>query len=155
MTHSYRLKPLTLQDARICAAIHQECFPEAPWDEGYFQTCMGDENFYGAGAFDDGDTLMGFILCQSCLDEAEILTLAVWQKSRNQGIGYALVEACIAYYKQRSIKSIFLEVAANNSAAQKIYNTLDFKEILRRKNYYTHSILPPQDALILKFSYIK
>lgn len=155
MTPTYRLKPLTLQDARICAAIHQECFPDAPWNETYFQKCMGDEKFYGMGSFDKTDRLLGFILCQLCLDEAEILTLAVSERCRHQGIGQALVEKCIAYYKQRSAMSIFLEVAANNSAAQKIYNTLDFQEIGRRKNYYNHSILPPQDALILKFSYIK
>lgn len=155
MLKTFSLTPLKNQDSAACASIHQECFRDAPWDKDYFQKCIGDEKFYGAGAFDNNDQLLGFVLCRSYLGDAEILTLGVSEKYRQQGIGRALVEECIAYYKQRSAQSIFLEVAINNNTAQKIYKTLNFREIGRRKNYYTHSILPSQDALILKFSYIK
>jgi [ribosomal protein S18]-alanine N-acetyltransferase len=78
----------------------------------------------------------GFISSRVVLDEAEILTIAVKDGMRKKGIGKELLNFHIVNLNYRGVKSIYLEVAENNTPAVNLYKGIGFSQIGVRKSYY-------------------
>ena len=74
---------------------------------------------HGAAAPD----VAGFVIGQIAADEAEILTLGVGKDSQRHGIGRKLVEGLIRAAQQAEARRVFLEVAADNIAALRLYRS--------------------------------
>ena len=89
---------------------------------------------------------LGFILCRTAADEAEILTLLVPDSYRRQGVATALLDRAIEEARARSAAALFLEVAADNDAGRGFYARRGFAEVGRRPRYYAAKT----DALILR-----
>ena len=125
-------------DIAALAALHATSFPD-PWGTEAIR-----ELFAGPGVF---AFLFpeGFILARAAGDEAEILTLAVMPQMRRQGLGRSLIRAAAHHARNLGANSLFLEVAANNIAAQALYRSQGFAAVGRRKAYYG-----AQDADVLK-----
>jgi len=125
-------------DIAALAALHATSFPDS-WNAAAIR-----ELFAGPGVFafflPDG-----FILARAVGDEAEILTLAVTPKTRRRGLGRSLIRAAAHHARKMGANSLFLEVAANNIAAQALYQDQGFVAVGRRKAYYG-----TQDADVLK-----
>ena len=92
----------------------------------------------------------GFALIREVKGEAEILTLAVREDHRRQGIGEALVAAMRGWATQCGIKVIFLEVRERNAAAQALYAKAGFAVISKRKAYYHNRDGSTENAVILR-----
>ena len=93
-----------------------------------------------------------FILYRLAADEAEILTLATRPAARKQGLAKALVKAAASRLRALGAKSLFLEVASDNYAAQALYRNAGFKQAGRRKAYYEREGQTPGDADILRLT---
>jgi [ribosomal protein S18]-alanine N-acetyltransferase len=77
----------------------------------------------------------GFVLYRIVADEVEIMNLAV--RLKGMGHGRALLESFLALPLLGSpVRKIFLEVAASNHAARKLYAGLGFSETGLRRAYY-------------------
>jgi [ribosomal protein S18]-alanine N-acetyltransferase len=125
------------------ARLLAQCFPD-PWSAQGLADLLATP---GTFLFDrDG----GFILARAAAGEAEILILAVSPEARQQGAGTALVETAAAHAFGMGARVMFLEVAADNLAAQALYRRLGFVEAGRRKGYYEAGRERPEDALILR-----
>jgi ribosomal-protein-alanine N-acetyltransferase len=127
-------------DARHLAVLHAAAF-ERPWDEPAFEALLVTFNVFGLLL--DGQ---GFILCRAVADEAEILTLAVAPTVRRNGVGRALVEAAADLARARGADSLFLEVAATNTAALALYASAAFETAGLRRAYYADGA----DALVMR-----
>lgn len=125
-------------DIAALAALHATSFPD-PWNADAIR-----ELFAGPGVF-AFFLRDGFILARAVDDEAEILTLAVMPQTRRQGLGRSLIRAAAHHARKLGANSLFLEVAANNIAAQALYRGQGFAAVGRRKAYYG-----AQDADVLK-----
>jgi len=77
----------------------------------------------------------GFMLGRIAADEGEILTIVVAPQARRLGIGQMLLAAALDRFADLSAKAVFLEVAATNDAARRLYDKNGFVEIGRRTNY--------------------
>jgi ribosomal-protein-alanine N-acetyltransferase len=82
--------------------------------------------------------------------EIEIYNLAVDKKYRKEGVGTLLIQKAIQTVVTNHITSIWLEVRESNSAAILFYKKNKFKEIYRRKNFYSY---PQEDALVMKLDF--
>ncbi len=91
----------------------------------------------------------GFALARTVTDEIELLTLAVHPDARRQGIADGLMRDWLC---DRSERSAFLEVAADNHAALALYAKHGFSVIGRRKGYYRRAGVPSVDALLMQAS---
>jgi ribosomal-protein-alanine acetyltransferase len=75
--------------------------------------------------------------------EREILNLAVDPIRRRKGIGRALLVHELRNYKGEW----FLEVRASNAEALNLYESLLFKRVAVRSNYYKS---PPESAIVMR-----
>lgn len=129
-------QPLGTPLADACAALHATAFRYS-WGEHEFERLISAANAFGDAALDPRkNTLCGFILSRVAADEAEVLTIVVASGYRKRGIGRQLVTSHVARLRNVRVQTLFLEVGENNAAARKLYDSLGFLEVGRRKNYY-------------------
>ena len=91
------------------------------------------------------DPALGFVLGWRADDEAEILTLAVDEQSRGQGLGRALVTALLDEVRAAGARRVSLEVRSSNAAARALYASQGFTLTRARPRYYRDG----EDALVL------
>jgi ribosomal-protein-alanine N-acetyltransferase len=111
------------------AELHKLCFPHKPWTADDF----ADLKKSGCEIIASQN---GFIIYRATLDEAEIITVGVHPDARRTGIGIALLGVMEADLKKQGVKHIFLEVAADNMPAQKMYEQCGYVVVGRRPKYY-------------------
>jgi len=146
------LIPAARINSAVMAAMHHICFA-SPWNEEAFATSLAQPDTFGLIAVAGGamtpslkDTgPAGLILWRLTLDEAEILTIAVLPPWRRNGLGRRMLQAAIDAVARQGVKVMFLEVAANNLAAQNLYRKMKFAQVGLRKGYYADA-----DALVMR-----
>ena len=134
-----KIRALTGADAGWMTALHGQAFERA-WSEADLAGYTQAGNIIALGT--EG---AGFCLARHAAGEAEILTIAVAQERRREGIGAALIAAVLKALQAGGTTAVFLEVSEENSAA--IYAGRGFVPAGRRKGYYAGT-----DALILRRS---
>lgn len=156
--------------AAVLAALHGAAFPDAPWGAAAFAGALGQPGAFGFIAVhgtvrgDDGEDEdpLGFVLMRAALfkdddggdsgdggGEAEVLSIATRPDRRRRGVARTLMEAALTRARALGATRVFLEVAADNLAAQRLYASLEFAEVGRRKAYYARAQGPRADALVL------
>jgi ribosomal-protein-alanine N-acetyltransferase len=113
------------------------------WSAAEFRDLLRSDH-----VFSIGDAHV-FALARVVLDEAELLTLATDPAHRRAGRARACLTAFEAQAAARGAVSAFLEVAEDNAAARALYRAANYREVGRRKGYYTASDGKPVDALVL------
>jgi ribosomal-protein-alanine N-acetyltransferase len=79
--------------------------------------------------------------------EAEVEGLFVELNCRRQGVGSALIAACMAWAAKAGASAVRLEVRASNTAAHALYRRYGFSPAGVRRAYYS---APTEDALVLQ-----
>jgi [ribosomal protein S18]-alanine N-acetyltransferase len=94
-------------------------------------------------------TLAGFAVASWLPREAaaEVEGLVVDEKYRRQGMGSALLGACMEWAAHAGASSMRLEVRASNTAALALYQSHGFCAVGCRRAYYTS---PVEDAVLLE-----
>ena len=132
---SRRIEPISPMMAGALSALHGSCFGEDPWDIQAIAGIMGISGFFGLIAWED-EQPVGFILALDLGEECEILSLGVSPERRGAGCGSALLGSVCSRAIQRSMRSVVLEVAADNVAARALYAAQGFMSVGCRPNYY-------------------
>lgn len=147
MTH---LVVLSRRDAVELAKLHAACFAEG-WNSEAFEDLLSRPTSLGIGVQSAGDdALTGFGLVQHVGGQAEILTIGVAPDRRCRGIGRDIIRALVRRLGERGAATLTLEVADDNLAARKLYESLGFLEAGRRKNYYRSGRERPVDGVLMK-----
>lgn len=87
----------------------------------------------------------GYVFFRIAADEMEVTNLAVAPAFRRKGVGKALLEQALDKARTMRVTRAFLDVRVTNSGARKLYESLGFREIDRRKGYYEQG----EDGLVL------
>jgi ribosomal-protein-alanine N-acetyltransferase len=98
---------------------------------------------------DSGGKVAGFAVASWLRQEvvAEVEGLFVEMDCRRQGVGSALVAACMAWAAKAGASKVRLEVRASNTAAHALYRRYGFSTAGVRRAYYS---APVEDALVLQ-----
>ena len=120
-----------------------------PWDKQLFLDAIDPKDKYLMVA-EGGKEIEGYIVFEKVLDEGHITNLAVADKHRKKGVAAGLVSYVLDLAKSLGIKEIFLEVRESNEAAKKLYSKFGFREIGRRKGYYSKA---GESALVLSLKF--
>ncbi|AIK90141.1 ribosomal protein S18-alanine N-acetyltransferase [Glaesserella parasuis] len=110
-----------------------------PWAKGTLLNSQGER--YLNLKLSVENRIVAFAICQFVLDEVTLFNIAVDPAYQGKGYGKQLLQALIAQLQQKQITTLWLEVRASNTTAQKLYYSLGFNEVAVRKNYY-----PTQDG---------
>lgn len=141
MAEPCRIRAAGRADVAAVRAVEEESFGD-PWPEGAFLAYL-DDCFLVADA---QGAVVGFLVARVVADEAEILDLAVAREHRRHGVGAALLRAALELLARRGVARTYLEVRASNEPALRLYASLGFRAIGRRRGYYQK---PREDALVL------
>ncbi len=134
-----------MTDAAALAATHARAFDtERPWSATEFDALLSQK-----GVVLTGDAGC-FVLARVVLDEAEILTLATTPSEQRKGMASAVLATFAGVARQQGVKTMFLEVAADNVAALALYRRAGFFEVGQRPAYYVRKNGPAADAVIMK-----
>ena len=143
------LRPVGLEACFTLADLHDRAF-DRPWSAEEFETLLkGPGVFAVLGEAGEPGEAKGFILCRAIAGEAEILTVAVDPAARRRGWGAALVEMAAGIAAETGSEALFLEVAADNTAAIALYAATGFAKVGLRKGYYPHPD-GARDAVVMR-----
>lgn len=93
---------------------------------------------------------LGFGVCRTVLDEAELLILCRRPSSAGLGFGALLLQELIGAASRNGARSMFLEVSAGNHPALRLYEQYGFEHVGRRRGYYHDGSGLSEDALVLR-----
>lgn len=122
------------------AAIEKACF-QHPWSADGLREELGRGLFLAA--VEDGVTV-GYVGCQTVLDEGYITNVAVLPEFRRRGIAERLLGALLQ--QAEGLSFVTLEVRESNQPAIALYEKMGFSRVGIRKGFYTE---PTEDAVLM------
>ena len=141
-------------DVDAVAAIEAQAY-DFPWSRRTVAECLqaghecwlalvGERPTAGAGGdaravqppFAGSQRLAGYGILSTVVDEAQLLNVCIEATMRGRGHGRALTRHMVDRAVVRGAKVVFLEVRLSNRIAMTLYDTIGFREIGRRRNYY-------------------
>ena len=125
--------PMEERHLDTLAEIEKVCF-HAPWSADMLREELGKGFFLVA---EQDGAAVGYVGCQTVLDEGYITNVAVSPACRRQGIGRALVGALASHARGQGLSFVTLEVRASNAPALALYEGAGFRRVGVRKNFYT------------------
>ena len=132
------------------AEMEKRCFSICAWTESMFKSEFENNdgrNIMLTAYFND--MIAGYIVMRLCIDEAEIMVIAVDEPFRRNGIAEMLIDHAENLIKDR-ISKILLEVREKNEPAINLYIKKGFEKVGLRKNYYRDfSGQPPENAVLM------
>jgi ribosomal-protein-alanine N-acetyltransferase len=125
--------------------IEEDLFGTEKWSPAMFWNELAQRHYYLV-ALDD-DEVVGYAgLSVVDNDESWVQNIAVRRDAQKRGVGRALLEALLAEAARRGARKTLLEVAVDNTPAQRLYATYDFEPVGIRRGYYQPS---NTDALVM------
>ena len=95
--------------------------------------------------YEEDNKVLGFIQTEYHYEITDIINIAVDANYQGKGIGKRLIQYVL---DNCNSDKLMLEVKANNTSAIKLYESMGFKQIHIRPNYYDNNV----DALIMERS---
>lgn len=130
------------------AALHAAAFDQA-WSAAELESLLDHPGAVALAAY-SAEGMDGFVIGRVAADEAEVLTIVTAARARRRGIGGMLLANLTGEMTQRGALAMFLEVAADNTAALALYRQAGFADVGRRRRYYPRPGDESVDALILR-----
>lgn len=123
-----------IDDLTVIAELERQCLT-TPWSESDLKFALESEDYALFKAV-DGGKIVGYGGVQTVLDEGNITNVAVFPDCRRRGYAGAIIEAIKSFCSDCGVRIIYLEVAAVNEAAIRLYEKHGFVKVYARKNYY-------------------
>lgn len=90
--------------------------------------------------------VIGYILFNQILDEAEIYKIVVLKDFRKKQIAFKIIEFLLNELKKSDVKKIFLEVRKSNIPAINLYKKCEFIDIREIVDYYSN---PKENGIMM------
>lgn len=113
----------------------ESAYIDCPWTEDQIRAEISDSQAAFFVAEIDG-AFAGYLSGVIAADECEVSNIAVIERFRRRKVGTELFAALVESASTRGVKSLYLLVRADNSAAIGLYRSLGFEVVGVRKRYY-------------------
>jgi [ribosomal protein S18]-alanine N-acetyltransferase len=145
------VRPVRAEDFLALYALDQACFvPGIAWSRaelGYFLKYPGN---VALAVQDEAGKLAGFAIAGIQRRQGRLLgrliTIDVEREMRRRGVGHALLQATEERLREAGATAVLLEVAVDNTVAQRFYERHGFIRTGRIRGYYLGRI----DALVME-----
>ncbi|MBP3311954.1 MAG: ribosomal protein S18-alanine N-acetyltransferase [Butyricicoccus sp.] len=129
---------------KALAEVERQCFHE-PWSEAALREELGNEKNLFLVA-EEQENILGYVGCQTVLDEGYITNVAVAPAARRRGIARALLQKLTEHAQARKLTFVTLEVRKSNAAAIALYAGQGYEQVGIRKGFYRE---PQEDAVLM------
>ena len=140
------IEPMTVDDLDEVLAIERLSF-QTPWSRGAFRYELTQNRVARCLVVREGRVLSGYLCLWEIGREIHITNLAVDPARRRRGLARLLLGSVLEDARSRTLDMVFLEVRPTNEEALKLYESLGFRVIGRRKGYYFDT---GEDALVME-----
>lgn len=148
----WQLRAATPDDLDAIMAIESTVFTEDAWSAESMLAELRDRNGYYLVAFPPGDPARidayAGLRAPRRQPQADIQTIAVVEAARHRGLGRVLMLRLIDEARERGATELFLDVRADNPAAQSLYDSLGFEQLAVRPGYYGGTV----DAIVMRLA---
>jgi len=135
-----KIETATLEDLDALQSIEKECFSEEAFTREHLAYLLETPNAISLKMKAD-HKIVGFIIglieTFGKVRVGHIYTIDVAVKHRRTGIGLKLLEELEHVFLERGIKTVYLEVRADNKAALELYRKKGYTELQPLENYYS------------------
>lgn len=145
---TYRLQSVGRAHAKVLSQLHHACFAKG-WSHLEFESFFERAGVFAAIAY-QGGVPVGFVLCWLIEDQCDLLSMGVLEGNRRDGVGLMLLDHALDTARHMGGTYMVLEVNAQNSAAQTLYEAQGFEAFATRKGYYTGADGKPVDAVCMR-----
>lgn len=142
------VEPAEIADADEMARLHAQGFYRG-WPRDDFAAYIAGKDTPVYVACDAKRNIAGFAMIRLAADEAELITISVDNRRRSKGVGRALLQAVFDDLRMTPARRMFLEVAADNPAALRLYDSLGFRRVAERTGYYERADGAPATAIVM------
>jgi len=146
-----------LEDLDQIMQLEKSCFGSDAWDAKTMRSELIAKHTYYLSAFDansPGEPLIGYAGISKVPgnSQADVQTIAVSEVARGRGVGKKLMLELLKQARQLQTLEMFLEVRADNPAAQKLYLDLGFEHLDTRRRYYQPDDV---DAWVMRLQFVQ
>ncbi len=134
MSGGIRIRFAAPSDARNIAET-ERLYIDCPWTLQQIESEISSDGAVFLTAEFDGE-FCGYVSGAIAADECEMSNIAVSEKYRRRGVGRALMREFIKILRERSVRSVFLLVRDDNTAAVELYSKFGFEIVGTRHGYY-------------------
>ena len=147
----WQLRRAGVDDLESIMAIENSTFATDAWSAPLMSSELRGAHTYYLVALGEAGTTDGYagLMAPRGSGQADIQTIAVVESARGRGLGRTLMNALLSEARTRGAEQVFLEVRADNPAAQHLYDSLGFEPIDVRRNYYQPDGV---DAIIMRLT---
>lgn len=138
------IRPMAQGDVAAISIIEAQVF-SMPWKARDFLEMIADDHAYYYVAVIGGQPI-GACGLRNVVGEGQITNVLVAEEYRRRGIARRLLERMLAEAVREGMNAFVLEVRSGNQAAIGLYESLGFKTVGRRPDFYEK---PSEDALIM------
>lgn len=137
-------RPTADADIAVIVGIEQACFGGSAWSE----SLVTDEVRSDRHVVLVTDDVAGYGAISLAGDVADLDRIAVLPDARGRGLARELLAALVDSARDLGADRMLLEVAADNTAAIGLYESVGFETISTRAGYYAGGV----DALVMEQS---
>ena len=123
-------------DVEAVLPLEREVFDGDVWTAHHFWSELGQTSTRHYLVAREGDRVVGYAGLCAYPDEAFVQTMAVAVDHRGQGLGALMLEGLLAEAERRGLRTVLLEVRADNPQAQRLYERHGFRQTAVRRGYY-------------------
>jgi ribosomal-protein-alanine N-acetyltransferase len=138
---------MRVQDIPQVVLIEQTSFTH-PWPEEAFEDEIVKNAFshpvVARSLSPAADIVAGYCVKWAVLNELHVQNVAVHPQHRGRGLGRYFLEEALEFGRRLGSRAAFLEVRESNAIARRLYLSMGFREVGKRKNYYSK----PREAAI-------
>jgi ribosomal-protein-alanine N-acetyltransferase len=140
------VRPMTVEDLDEVLVIERASF-QTPWSRGAFQYELTQNRVARCLVVREGRALSGYLCLWEIGREIHVTNVAVDPTRRRRGLARLLLGTVLEDARLRAVELVFLEVRPTNTDAVRLYESLGFRVIGRRKGYYFDT---GEDALVME-----
>jgi ribosomal-protein-alanine N-acetyltransferase len=140
------LRPLEPGDLDRVMEIELQAYPY-PWTRGIFSDCL--RVGYDCWGMKLGERLAGYCILSHAAGESHLLNLCIAPEYQRRGLGNLMLGHALRRGRAHGSQTIFLEVRPSNPAGFELYRKNGFREVGRRRDYYTAGD-EREDALVMR-----
>lgn len=143
---------VTATDEHLPEMVRNETRSYAfPWTEGVFRDCInGPQDCWLA--LNDAGNVVGHAILSLAVAEAHLLNVCIARDQQGFGYGRQFMHFILRTLANNGAEVLFLEVRPSNRVAIRLYESMGFREIGVRKDYYP-APLGREDARVLALQF--